>query len=82
MRRYCPANGILVDKDSGLTSHIEQLNNILRQRIPRLTQQSVSFSKKLENHIGTILTFIHDYNQTIREKLDRQQIASFSPSFT
>jgi insertion element IS1 protein InsB len=71
-----------VDKDSGLTSHIERLNNTLRQRISRLVRRSLSFSKKLENHIGAIWNFIHHYNQKIREKLQREQMTAFSPSFT
>jgi IS1 family transposase len=71
-----------VDKDSGLTSYIERLNNRLRQRISRLVRKSLSFSKKLENHIGAIWNFIHHYNQQIRQKLQQQEIASFSLSFT
>ncbi|XHX75933.1 MAG: IS1 family transposase [Stenomitos frigidus ULC029] len=71
-----------VDKASGLTSYIERLNNTLRQRISRLVRQSLSFSKKLENHIGAIWNFIHHYNQKLRENLQREQRASFSPSFT
>jgi IS1 family transposase len=71
-----------VDKGSGLTSYIERLNNTLRQRISRLVRQSLSFSKKLENHIGAIWNFIHHYNEKIREKLHREQTTSFSPSFT
>ncbi len=71
-----------VDKDAGLTRYIERLNNTLRQRISRLVRQSLSFSKKLDNHIGAIWNFIHHYNQKIREKLRREQMASFSPSFT
>lgn len=71
-----------VGKDSGLTSHIERLNNTLRQRISRLVRLSLSFSKKLENHIGAIWNFIHHYNQKRREKLQREQMPSFSSSFT
>lgn len=71
-----------VDKDSGLTSHIERLNNTLRQRISRLVRRSLSFSKKLENHIGAIWNFVHYYNQKIREKLQREQMIVFSPTFT
>lgn len=71
-----------VDKDSGLTSYIERLNNTLRQRISRLVRKSLSFSKKLENHIGAIWNFIHHYNQKIREKLQQQQMTPFSPPFT
>lgn len=71
-----------VGKESGLTSYIERFNNTLRQRISRLVRQSLSFSKKLDNHIGAIWNFIHHYNQKIREKLQREQTAPFSPSFT
>jgi IS1 family transposase len=71
-----------VDKDSGLTSYIERLNNTLRQRLSRLVRRSLSFSKQLENHISAIWSFIHHYNQTIREKLQREQMANFSLSFT
>jgi len=42
--------------------HIERLNNTLRQRISRLMRKTLSFSKKLENHIGAIWYFIHHYN--------------------
>ncbi|PZV04216.1 MAG: hypothetical protein DCF22_25670, partial [Leptolyngbya sp.] len=47
-----------------------------------LVRQSLSFSKKLDNHIGAIWNFIHHYNQKIREKLRREQMTPFSPSFT
>jgi IS1 family transposase len=72
-----------VDKDSGLTSHIERLNNTLRQRISRLVRRSLSFSKKLENHIGAIWNFIHHYNQKLRDKMEREQRGTLiSLSFT
>ncbi len=51
-----------VGKESGQTNHIERLNNTFRQRISRLVRKSLSFSKKLDNHIGAIWYFIHDYN--------------------
>lgn len=51
-----------VGKETGLTNHIERLNNTFRQRISRLVRQSLSFSKKLKNHIGAIWYFIHAYN--------------------
>lgn len=51
-----------VDKQSGKTNHIERFNNTLRQRISRLVRKTLSFSKKLENHIGAIWYFIHYYN--------------------
>jgi IS1 family transposase len=69
-----------VGKDSGLTSYIERLNNTLRQRVARLVRKTLSFSKKLENHIGAIWLFIHDYNRGIREKLAKQGNPVFSSS--
>jgi IS1 family transposase/transposase-like protein len=54
-----------VGKSSGQTNHVERLNNTLRQRISRLVRKTLSFSKKLENHIGAIWNFIHHYNSTL-----------------
>jgi IS1 family transposase len=67
-----------VGKDSGLTNYIERLNNTLRQRISRLVRKTLSFSKTLENHIGAIWTFIHDYNRRVREKLSEPEKSMFS----
>ena len=46
------------------TNHIERFNNTLGQRISRLARESLSFSKKLANHIGAIKFFICHYNLT------------------
>jgi IS1 family transposase len=54
-----------VGKASGQTSHIERLNNTLRQRISRLVRKALSFSKKVENHIGAIWYFVHHYNASL-----------------
>lgn len=51
-----------VGKETGQTNHIERFNNTLRQRVSRLVRKSLSFSKNLQNHIGAIWYFIHDYN--------------------
>ncbi|MEO1296558.1 MAG: IS1 family transposase [Cyanobacteria bacterium J06636_16] len=51
-----------VGKETGQTNHIERLNNTFRQRLSRLVRKSLSFAKKLANHIGAIWYFIHDYN--------------------
>jgi insertion element IS1 protein InsB len=56
-------------KETGLTSLIERLNNTLRQRISRLVRKTLSFSKKIENHMGAIWNFIGEYNRKIREKV-------------
>jgi len=44
------------------TNHIERCNTTLRQRLSRLVRATLSFSKKVENHIGAIKCFIcHDH---------------------
>ena len=72
---------VAVGKDSGLTSYIERLNNTPRQRIARLLRKTLSFSKKLENHIGAIWIFIHDYNRRVREKPTEREESIFSSGF-
>jgi IS1 family transposase/transposase-like protein len=49
-------------KETALTCMIERFNNTLRQRISRLVRKTLSFSKKLDNHLGAIWLFIHHYN--------------------
>jgi insertion element IS1 protein InsB len=73
-----------VGKESGKTSYIERLNNTLRQRIARLVRKSLSFSKKVENHIGAIWYFIGEYNRQIRLRIEADRMASryYYPSFT
>ena len=71
-----------VDKDSGLTSYIERLNNTFRQRISRLGRKTLSFSRKLENHIAAIWNFIHDYNDQIRVEMLKGLPPEFSSSST
>jgi len=56
-----------VGKDSGKTNHIERFNNTLHQGVSRLVRKTLSFSKKLENHIGAIWYFVHHYNYTLRQ---------------
>lgn len=58
-----------VGKETGKTSRIERFNNTLRQRCSRLVRKTLSFSKKLINHIGAIWYFIHAYNA---EQLQRR----------
>jgi insertion element IS1 protein InsB len=55
-----------VGKESGKTNHVERFNCTLRQRVSRLVRKSLSFSKKIENHIGAIFYFIHHYNANLR----------------
>jgi IS1 family transposase/transposase-like protein len=54
-----------VGKETGQTNHIERFNNTMRQRISRLVRSTLSFSKKIENHIGAIWLFIHHYNASL-----------------
>jgi insertion element IS1 protein InsB len=50
-----------ITKKARKTNHIERFNNTLRQRVSRLVRETLSFSKKLANHIGAIKYFIcHD----------------------
>ena len=53
-----------VGKESGKTNYIERFNCTMRQRVSRLVRKTLSFSKKLENHIGAIWFFIHHYNSS------------------
>lgn len=55
-----------VGKKSAKTSYIERLNCTLRQRCSRLVRRTLSFSKKLLNHIGMIFYFLCDYNLHMR----------------
>jgi insertion element IS1 protein InsB len=63
---FPPAQHRAVGKETGKTSHIERFNNTLRQRVSRLVRKTLSFSKKLENHIGAIWYFIHHYNASLQ----------------
>jgi insertion element IS1 protein InsB len=51
-----------ITKKARKTNHIEQFNNTLRQRVSRLVRDTLSFSKKLTNHIGAVKFFICHYN--------------------
>jgi IS1 family transposase/transposase-like protein len=54
-----------VGKESGKTNYIERFNCTMRQRVSRLVRKTLSFSKKLENHIGAIWFFVHHYNSSL-----------------
>ena len=55
-----------VGKETGKTSYIERFNCTLRQRVSRLVRKTLSFSKKLDNHIGAIWMFGHHYNASLQ----------------
>jgi IS1 family transposase len=50
-------------RGKGYANHIERFNHTLRQRCSRLVRKRLSFSQKLENHIGAIKYFIGRYNK-------------------
>lgn len=53
-----------ISKLNRMTNHVERFNCTLRQRASRLVRSTLSFSKKLSNHIGAIKYFICNYNHT------------------
>jgi insertion element IS1 protein InsB len=53
-----------ISKLARKTNHIERFNNTLRQRVSRLVRETLSFSKKLANHMGAIKYFICYYGLT------------------
>ena len=55
-----------VGKETGQTSYIERFNCTMRQRVSRLVRKTLSFSKKVENHIGAIWYFVHHYNVSLQ----------------
>ena len=59
-----PAQHKAITKKARKTNHVERFNNTLRQRLSRLVRETLSFSKKLANHIGAIKYFICHYNLT------------------
>lgn len=58
-----------VGKETGKTNYIERFNLTMRQRVSRLVRKTLSFSKKVENHVGAIWNFIHHYNEKIAPTL-------------
>jgi insertion element IS1 protein InsB len=59
-----PAQHKAITKKARKTNHVERFNNTLRQRVSRFVRETLSFSKKLANHIGAIEYFICHYNLT------------------
>ena len=54
-----------VGKETGKTSYIERFNRTMGQRVSRLVRKTLSFSEKLENHVGAIWMFSHHYNASL-----------------
>jgi len=59
-----PTRHRAISKLARTTNHVERFNCTLRQRVSRLVRSTLSFSKKLTNHIGAIRYFICHYNLT------------------
>ena len=59
-----PAQHRAITKLVRKTNHVARFNCTLRQRVSRLVRATLSFSKKLANHIGAIKYFICDYSLT------------------
>jgi insertion element IS1 protein InsB len=57
-----PARHHAIAKLARNTNHVERFNCTLRQRVSRLVRSTLSFAKKLANHVGAIKYFICDYN--------------------
>jgi insertion element IS1 protein InsB len=53
-----------ISKLTRRTNPVERFNCPLQQRVSRLARSTLSFSKKLANHIGAIKYFICHYNLT------------------
>ena len=59
-----PTRHRAISKLARLTNHVERFHCTLRQRVSRLVRSTLSFSKKLTNHVGAIRHFICHYNLT------------------
>jgi len=51
-----------VNKQSGLTNHIERFNLTIRQRLSRFVRKTLSFSKSEHMHLICLHLFLHRYN--------------------
>ena len=70
MRPSCHRNvTVQLERKADKPTTSSGLTTTLRQRCSRLVRKTLSFSKKLANHIGALWYFIHDYNAQQRTKL-------------
>jgi IS1 family transposase len=60
-----------VGKEGGLTNHVEQWNNTLRQRVGRFVQKSLLFLKCWVMHEACLALFVHRYNREIAQNILR-----------
>jgi insertion element IS1 protein InsB len=64
-----------ITQEARKTNHLERFNGTLRQRLSRLVRSTLSFSKKLTNHIGAIRYFLCHYNLTRTPRCRDQSIS-------
>jgi len=48
-------------KEAGLTAHVERSFCTLRQRCARFVRKTLSFSRRMENHVGALWYFVRLY---------------------
>ena len=60
--RPCYTTVAAAGKEAGLTAHVERFFGTVRQRCARFVRKTLSFSKKVENHVGALWFFIRLYN--------------------
>jgi len=70
-----PAEKHISSKNKKDTNHIERLNLTIRSRCSRLVRKSLSFSKKLEHHIGALKYFFCNYNLEQQQLWDKYKSA-------
>ncbi len=50
----------------GSTAHVERFFGTLGQRCARLVRKTLSFSRKMENHVGDLWYFIRYYESALQ----------------
>jgi len=49
-------------KEAGRTNHVERFFCTLRQRCAWFVRKTLSFSRRMENHVGALWYFVRHYN--------------------
>src|SRR2546422_11577083 len=74
-----PAQHRAITKLARKTNHVERFNCMLRQRVSRLVRASLSFSKKLSNHLGAIKYFIVSFWEGQNPRLSGEGFSTCAP---
>jgi insertion element IS1 protein InsB len=64
-RKVIPAGRHVASDKKKETNHAERFFCTLRQRCSRLVRKALSFSKRLERHLGAIRFFVANYNLSL-----------------